>query len=294
MRRTILFDRFEKLLSLGPLTWMSLFFLIPTIAVFFISLRQSDPYGGISAHWSLDSWKAIFAPSYLETMLLTLVLSAATTICCILLAVPTAYAIAMAPFKQRQWLLLGVIIPFWINFLIRIFAWKVLLHPEGTLKNILVFLHLIESDQILLYGPGAVLLVMIYSYLPFAILPIYAAAEKFDYTLLEAASDLGASRLQAFWKIYLPGIQRGIKSAVVMVLVPALGAYVIPDMVGGSSAEMISSKISQRAFVDRNLPEASALSALLTLMVFIPFLISYLKPSKSGQKLRDSGAGQEI
>jgi spermidine/putrescine transport system permease protein len=263
---------------------MSLFFLIPALAVFAISLRQSDPYGGIASSWSLEAWRAIFSSHYVHTLFLTLVLSIITTAGCIFLAVPTAYAIAIAPAKRRGWLLLAVIIPFWINFLIRIFAWKVLLHPEGTLKNILVFLHLIEANEILLYGPGAVLLVMIYSYLPFAILPVYAAAEKFDYTLLEAASDLGASRFQAFWKIYLPGIQRGIKSAIVMVLVPALGAYVIPDMVGGSGAEMISSKISQRAFIDRNLPEASALSALLTLLVFIPFLLSYLKPSKEAIK----------
>lgn len=263
---------------------MSLFFLIPTLAIFVISFHQSDPYGGISPVWSLESWRLVFTPSYLHTLALTLLLSAVTTIGCIILAVPTAYAIATSPHKTRQWLLLSVITPFWINFLIRIFAWKVLLHPEGILKQILVLLHLIEPEAILLYGPGAVLLVMIYSYLPFAILPIYAAAEKFDYTLLEAASDLGASRFQAFWSVYLPGIKRGILSATIMVFVPALGAYVIPDMIGGSGAEMISSKISQKAFVNRNLPQASALSALLTLMVFIPFLISYVKPLKRADR----------
>lgn len=289
MRRTILFDRFEKTLSLGPITWMSLFFLAPTLAVFVISLHQADPYGGISSNWSLEAWRHLFTPEYLHTMALTLSLSVVTTIGCICLAIPVAYAIATSPVKQRQWLLLGVIIPFWINFLIRIFAWKVLLHPEGFLKQVLVFLHLLNQENILLYGPGAVLLVMVYSYLPFAILPIYAAAEKFDYKLLEAARDLGATRLQALWKVYLPGIKRGIQSAIIMVLVPALGAYVIPDMVGGNGAEMISSKISQRAFVSRNLPEASALSALLTLSVFIPFLLSYLKPMQwKSKKMRTS------
>lgn len=281
MRRTILFDLFEKFLSLSSILWMSLFFLIPTIAVFIISFRQPDSYGGISSTWSMESWRQIFTLDYFHTMVLTLALSATTTLGCLFLAIPTAYAIATSSPRLRQWFLLAVITPFWINFLIRIFAWKVLLHPEGMLKHLMVYLHLIQPEEILLYGPGAVLLVMIYSYLPFAILPIYAAAEKFDYTLFEAASDLGATHLQSFWRIYLPGIKRGIKSAIVMVFVPALGAYVIPDMVGGSSAEMISSKISQKAFIDRNLPQASTLSAVLTLMVFIPFLLSYLKSSKN-------------
>lgn len=263
--------------------WMTLFFLAPTLIIFLISFKIPDAFGGIGRDWSLQVWTTLWNAHFLVIMVRTIWLSTTTTILCILLGIPTAYAIAQSTPNYRRWLLLLVILPFWVNFLIRIFAWKFLLHPDGFIKQVLVFLHLINPNDILLYGPGAVLLIMVYSYLPFAILPIYAAAEKFDYALLEAASDLGASRMKAFFRIYLPGIKRGIYSAIIMVFVPAMGAYVIPDIVGGSAAEMISSKISQRVFVDRNLPQASALSALLTLCVLIPFLYFQFRSNKKGR-----------
>jgi spermidine/putrescine transport system permease protein len=161
-------------------------------------------------------------------------------------------------------------VPFWTSFLIRIFAWKVLLHPEGMLKAALVGLGLISEQAPLLYTPGAVLLVMVYTFLPFAILPIYAAAEKFDFRLLEAARDLGASPLRAFVLVFLPGIRSGLLTAFLVVFIPALGSYVIPDLVGGPGGEMLGNKIAQRVFVDRNLPQASALSVLLILAVLLP------------------------
>lgn len=271
-RPIVFFQRFQAFFSMPSLAWMALFFLTPTFILFLISFRAPDAFGGISEYWTLETWMNLANKNYLSIAWRTFLLSAMTAILCIALAIPTAYTIVQSKPKARQWLLLLVILPFWVNFLIRIFAWKILLHPDGFFKQMLVWMHVIDSSAILLYGPGAVLLIMVYCYLPYAILPIYAACEKFDYALLEAASDLGASRLQAFWKVFLPGIKRGIFSALVMVFVPAMGAYVIPDMVGGTRAEMISSKISQHVFIDRNLPQASALSALLTLGVLLPFL----------------------
>ena len=124
---------------------------------------------------------------------------------------------------------------------------------------------------------------MIYSYLPFAILPVYAAAEKFDFSLIEAAQDLGATRLQAFFRVFIPGISRGIWTAIIVVLIPALGAYLIPDLVGGTASELIGDKIAQRTFIDRNLPHASALSALLMFVVMIPifFVVFFTGSRKS-------------
>ncbi len=168
---------------------------------------------------------------------------------------------ARASERRRRILLMLIIVPFWTSFLIRIFAWKSLLHPEGLVKKALVALGLAGPETSLLYNAGAVLLVMVYTYLPFAILPIYAAAEKFDFRLIEAARDLGARPFQAFRRVFLPGIRRGLLTAVLVVFIPALGSYVIPDLVGGPSSEMIGNKIAQRVFVDRNLPHASALSA---------------------------------
>ncbi len=165
-----------------------------------------------------------------------------------------------------------VIVPFWTSFLVRVFAWKSLLHPEGLIKRILVACGLAAHQATLLYHPAAVVLVMVYTFLPFTILPIYAAAEKFDFRLIEAARDLGARPLQAFRRIFLPGIRRGLLTAVLVVFIPALGSYIIPDIVGGPSSEMLGNKIAQRVFVDRNLPHAAALSAVLILAVLAPLV----------------------
>jgi spermidine/putrescine transport system permease protein len=153
---------------------------------------------------------------------------------------------------------------------VRVFAWRLLLHPEGFLKHLLLSLGLAEPNTQLLYNSGAILLVSIYSFLPFAIMPIYAAAEKFDFSLLEAARDLGAKSFLAFRKIFLPGIRRGVVSATLMVFIPSVGSYVIPDLVGGKNSELVGNKIYQRTFPDRNLPHASALSAIMAFGVLVP------------------------
>jgi spermidine/putrescine transport system permease protein len=180
-----------------------------------------------------------------------------------------------------------VIVPFWTSFLVRVFAWKLLLHPEGTIKHTLVWLGLASQDTSLLYRPGAVLLVSVYSFLPFAILPIYAAAEKFDYRLVEAARDLGAGAFRAFRSVFLPGIRRGLLTATLVVFVPSLGSYVIPDLVGGPTSDMVGNKIAQRTFSDRNLPQASALSALLTLAVLAPMVLTLTTSRRRGRAAPD-------
>lgn len=263
----------EGLVTLPSFTWLVALFLIPTAIVFVIAFRPADPFGGIGAGWTLKTWRSLGNPNYPAIVWRTIWLSAATTIICLVLAIPTGYAIARASRRWQQVLLLLVIVPFWTSFLIRIFAWKALLHPEGWLKRFLAATGVISPHASLLYNSGAVLLVLVYSYLPFAILPIYAAAEKFDFRLLEAARDLGARTLRAFFSVFLPGIRRGLITAVLVVFIPALGSYVIPDIVGGPQGEMIGNKIAQRTFVDRNLPHASALSALLTLAILAPMAL---------------------
>ena len=262
----------EWLLTSPSLLWLSAFFLVPTLLVFFLAFRPADPYGGIGAGWTLNTLKALGHSYYLDIAWRTLWISLLTTAFCVLLAVPAGYALARASEKRRRLLLMLVIVPFWTSFLIRIFAWKSLLHPDGLVKKVLDALGLTGPQTSLLYNAEAVLLVMVYTFLPFAILPIYAAAEKFDFRLMEAARDLGARPFQAFRKVFLPGIQRGLMTAVLVVFIPALGSYVIPDLVGGPSSEMIGNKIAQRVFVDRNLPHASALSVVLILAVLAPLL----------------------
>ena len=254
--------------------WLVLFFVIPTILVIAMAFRNSDPYGGIGDQWTLNTIRDLRNPNYPSIIWRTLWLSVVSTLICIITAIPAAYYISRISKKFQDIILLLIIVPFWINFLIRIFAWKVFLHPEGLFKQIMVALHIASPDTLMLYRPEAVLVVIIYSYLPFAILPIYAAAEKFDFHLMEAAYDLGANRLQAFMRVYLPGIRVGLLTAIIVVFIPALGSYVIPDIVGGPSSEMIGNKIAQRTFIDRNLPHASALSALLTFAVLLPAAIA--------------------
>lgn len=267
----------EILLSTPSILWLLLFFLIPSLLVFAIAFKTADSTGGIGDVWTLDTIKNVLRADYISVLWRTIWVSVAVTAICLLLSVPVAYWISRQNPKYRYWYLLAVIIPLWTNFLIRIFAWRILLNPEGFLRRSLISLGIIPDDVFLLNNIGAVIIVTVYTCLPFAILPIYAAAEKFDYSLLEAAQDLGASRFKAFCSVFIPGIKRGIFTAILVVFIPAMGSYAIPDLVGGVNGEMLGNKIAIRASAYRNLPEAAALAALLSLIITIPIVFAMLK-----------------
>jgi ABC-type spermidine/putrescine transport system permease subunit I len=198
--------RTEWLLSAPSLLWMTLFFLVPAVIVFVLAFRPADPLGGVGAGWTLDHWRALFDEQYRPILWRTMWVSTVTSMVCVILAVPCALVMARARGAWKNVLLLLVVVPFWTNFLIRVFAWKSLLHPDGPVTRAFLALRLMGEDSQLLYNNGAVLLVMVYTQLPFAILPLYAAAEKFDFGLLEAARDLGASAWRAIWSVFLPGV----------------------------------------------------------------------------------------
>jgi spermidine/putrescine transport system permease protein len=281
----------EWLVTLPSFVWLGVLFLVPTVLVFAITFKPAPPFGGSGEGWTLDTLRTLGNPNYPAILWRTIRLSMLATGGCILLATPMAYYMARAGAAWRRWLLLLVVLPFWTSSLVRIFAWKVLLHPEGMLKQALVWLGLAGPDAMLLYNENAVLLVMVYTELPFAILPIYAAAEKFDFRLIEAAKDLGASSFRAFRSVFLPGIRVGLLTAFLMVFIPSLGSYVIPDIVGGPTSEMVGNKIAQRTFVDRNLPHAAGLSAILAVAVLAPLLaIASLRRRESPRDaLREEG-----
>lgn len=262
----------EFLATLPSLAWLTILFAVPAAVVFAIAFKPADPHGGVGAGWTLATWRSLGNPHYPAIVWRTLWISLLATALCIVLAVPMGYHMARAGRRWRQALLLLTVVPFWTSFLVRVFAWKHLLHPEGPIKRGLVAIGLADPQTILLYTPGTVVLVTVYTFLPFAILPVYAAAGKFDFRLFDAAMDLGATRWRAFLHVFLPGIRRGLLTAVLVVFIPALGSYIIPDVVGGPESEMLGNKIAQRTFVDRNLPHASALAGLLTLAVLIPLL----------------------
>ncbi len=265
--------RNHVLITMPSFLWLVIFYALPVFIVFLLAFKPVDPYGGIGDGWTLTTLRNLSNPSYPAIIWRTVWLGVVSTAVSIIIAIPIAYHLAKMSSKLRNIVLMLIIVPFWTNFLIRIFAWKVFLNPEGFFRRSLVYIGLIPEETMLLYNQWAVLAVMIYTYLPYAILPIYAAAEKFDFALLDAAKDLGAGSFQAFRKVFLPSISKSIGVAVMVVLIPALGAYLIPDLVGGPTSEMIGDKIAQSVFTERNLPHASALSAILMIAVFLPLLL---------------------
>ncbi len=266
-------NRQELLLSAPSMGWLIVFFSLPCLLTLTLAFHQSDLRGGVAAGWTWDTVNSLADPLYLPVVWRTLWISTVTTLLCLALALPMCWCLARLTPRWRNAMLLLVVLPFLTNFLIRIFAWRSLLHPEGPVKQLLVWLHLVGDDVLLLNNAGAVLVVLIYTQLPFAILPLYAAAEKFDFTLIHAARDLGASGWRAFRRVFLPGVRQGIISAAIIVFVSSLGQYVIPQFIGGTGDEMIGNKIVQRAFTDRNLPLACALAGALLLCVMVPVLI---------------------
>lgn len=281
-------------LGLPSFVWLLIFYAIPVILVLIIAFKPVDSYGGLGEGWTLETIKNLRNPSYPDIIWRTFWQGVVATLVCIIIAVPVSYQLCRMSSKWKNFFLLLIIVPFWTNFLIRIFAWKIFLQSNGIFHRLLEWCGILEPTTNLLYNEWAVLTVMIYTYIPFAVLPIYAVAEKFDYSLLDAAKDLGASSFYSFRKVFLPGISKGIWTAVMVVLIPAFGAYLIPSLVGGPTSELLGDKIAQSVFTNRNLPHASALSALLMLAVFLPMVLIYwikkVQDAKLQQKKQEKGA----
>ena len=261
--------RAEWLVTAPSFLWLALFFAVPAVIVLAFTFHGHDISGGVG-EWSLSTWRELVDPDYPTIIWNTIRISVEVTIWSIVLAVPCAYAIARMNSRWRAIVAGSIMLPFWTSFVVRVFAWKTMLHPDGWLQACYNFLSIGGEHSTILDSETAVVLVSVYSFLPFAIMPIYTAAEKFDFSLLEAARDLGARSFFAFRKIFLPGVRRGVVSAALMVFIPAIGSYVIPDLVGGRDSELIGNKIYQRTFPDRNLPHASALAAVMGFSVLVP------------------------
>lgn len=268
-----------------PLTlWMSIFFVIPMLIVLSYAFLTKGTYGGVQMIFTLKNFNVFFEPIFLKILFRTIYISIVVTFITILLAIPTAYFIAKSKFKQE--LLILVIIPFWTNFLIRIYAWISILGSNGFLNTFLIKLGIIETPLKLLYNTGSVILITVYTSLPFAILPLYAIIEKFDFSLVEAARDLGATNSQAFRKVFLPNIRPGIITSILFTFIPAMGSYAIPKLVGGTQATMLGNIIAQHLTVTRNWPLASAISAMLIIVTSIALLI-FMRAEKKTKEVSD-------
>ena len=247
--------------------WITAFFAIPLCIICVYSFLKKGLYGGVVFSFSLDAYRALSNPAFLKVALITVILSAAATIIALLLALSTAYFIARSPYKTM--LLFLVIIPFWTNFLIRIYAWIAILGNNGFLNNVLLRFGIAHGYTQFLYNHYAVIVVLVYTYLPFAILPLYSSIEKFDFSLLEAARDLGATKTQSMIKVLLPNIKAGIATAILFTFIPAFGQFAVPQLVGGRDSYMMGNIIVRELTVTRNWPLSSSISMVLTLITTI-------------------------
>lgn len=244
--------------------WFTLFFIVPLSIIILYSFLKKGLYGGVEWQFSLHAYQQMFNPSFGKVLLRTLWVSIIATGVAILLALPCGYAMARS--SRQTLLLILVIIPFWTNSLIRVYAWIAILSSEGFANELLRSLGLIKESLPLIYNQGAVILVLIYMYLPFAILPLFTTIDKFDFSLLEAARDLGASKMTALRKVLLPNIRSGIITALIFTFIPIFGAYAVPLLVGGKDSYMIGNIIVDQVTKTRNWPLASAFSLVLTLI----------------------------
>lgn len=269
-----------------PYAWLLIFFLVPFFIVFKISLSttaiQMPPYDPVFD--GVDTWEKIKAlsfdnyvwltedPLYYRAYLSSVMIAGVSTLLTLLVAYPVAYGMARAPSAIRPTLLMLVILPFWTSFLIRVYAWIGILKPEGLLSQLLISLGVISEPLQILNTNTAIYIGIVYSYLPFMVLPIYSALEKMDYSLIEAAEDLGCTPTGAFWKVTFPLSLPGVIAGCFLVFIPAVGEFVIPDLLGGSQTLMIGKTLWNEFFSNRDWPVSSAVAVVLLMILVIPIV----------------------
>lgn len=268
-----------------PITlWMTILFVIPSAFIVLISFMKKGLYGGVQWTFSLDAYKSLISPSFVKITLNTLGISIVATFLTVAVAIPVALYIATSKYKTM--FLFLIIVPFWTNFLIRVHAWITILGNNGLLNNIMIALRehvpflasiLEGAPYQLMYNKPAIILITIYCYLPYAILPLYSTIEKFDFSLIDAARDLGATKSYAYRKIFLPGVRSGVITAIIFTFVPSLGSYAVPQLVGDQNSYMLGNIIANELLVARNFPKASAIASLLMLIIAMTILLTSKK-----------------
>ena len=286
-----IFTRPARIAAIAPYLWMALFFLVPFAFVLKISLSQTAiaqppylPVFDIALGWqalkaafaalSFDNFRLLASDNlYIFSGLRSLTVAAVATTILLLIGYPVAYAMARLPQRWQAVVMTLVIVPFWTSFLIRVYAWINILQHDGLLNKILLALHIVSTPVVWLSTDSAMYLGMVYSYLPFMILPLYATLAKIDPALLEAAADLGSSPLKSFWLITVPLSLPGVGAGVLLCFIPIVGEFVIPDLLAGSDALMIGQTLWLEFFTNRDWPVASATAVLLLVILLLPLLI---------------------
>ncbi|MGO4567397.1 ABC transporter permease subunit [Rhizobium sp. 2YAF20] len=281
----------RRLVIIIPYLWLLIFFLAPFFIVFRMSLSTSatamPPYtpvfalsDGWAGFWSkvselsFDNYTWLASdPLYLHAYLSSVVIAAISTFLTLLVGYPIAYGMAQAPRALRPTLLMLLILPFWTSFLIRVYALIAILKPEGFLNQVLLYLHVINEPLVVLNTNIAVYIGIVYSYLPFMVLPLYSALEKMDGTLIEAAEDLGCPPMAAFWRVTFPLSMPGVIAGCMLVFIPVVGEFVIPDLLGGSQTLMIGRTLWNEFNANRDWPVSSAVAAILLLILVGPIVL---------------------
>ncbi|MBE6344810.1 MAG: ABC transporter permease [Spirochaetaceae bacterium] len=261
--------------------WFTIYFVFPLLIIVIYSFLKRGLYGGVTWEFSLEAYKQIFNPNYGIILLRTLNISLLSTLITIIIALPCGYAIARS--RHQTFFLILIIIPFWTNSLIRIFAWMSILSNDGIVNSLLLQLGLIKEPLQLLYNQNAVILVSVYMYLPYAILPIFTTIDKFDFSLLEASRDLGTTKLGSMIKVLLPNIKSGIVTAIIFTFIPIFGAYTVPLLVGGKDSYMLGNIIVDQVNKTRNWPLASAFSMIITIISMVGVLWMLQSNKKDSQ-----------
>ena len=265
----------KKAIIAAPYLWLLVFFLAPFAIVLKISL--ADPVFGLppySQTVSLDNFAFLFSDKlYVITYLRSVFMAAIATVLCLALGFPMAYGIARSRPATRSLLLMLIVLPFWISFLLRVYAWMGLMNNYGTINSLLLWMGVIDQPIPFMYTDFAVFIGLVYSYLPFMILPLYATLERMDLDLVDAAQDLGASRSRAFWDVTWPLARPGVVAGCLLVFIPAIGEYVIPYLLGGPESLLIGRVLFDEFFVNRDWPLASAVAIFLLLLLVVPIVL---------------------
>ncbi|MDY4465782.1 MAG: ABC transporter permease [Candidatus Treponema excrementipullorum] len=270
--------------------WFTIFFVVPLLIILVYSFLKKALYGGVDWQFSLEAYRQMFNPNYAIVLFRTIKLSLISTLITILLALPCGYAVARS--SKQTLILILIMIPFWTNSLIRIFAWMSILSSDGLLSSLLRQWGILKETTTLLYNQGAVVLVSVYMYLPYAILPIFTSIDRFDFSLLEAARDLGATKAESMFKVLLPSIKTGIITAIIFTFIPIFGAYTVPLLVGGKDSYMIGNIIVDQINKTRNWPLAAAFSLVITVLSMLGVLWMLLS-NKKDANLRIAKEGKK-
>jgi len=283
---------FEKYFVFSPYIWLVLFFFIPLAIIFKISISVSEwgmpPYqdifvnkDGFKINITLENYIYILSDFYyIRSFLNSILLALIATFFCILIGYPLAFYIATSDIKLRNILLILVIIPFWSSFLLRVYAWKIILQNNGILNLILLKIGIISEPLQLLYNQYAVIMGIVYTYLPLMILPLYGYLNKFDLNLIDASKDLGVNRIKSFFRVILPLSLPGIIAGSLLVFIPVVGEFIIPEMLGGSDKLYYGKILWEEFFVNRNWPGASALAFTGIIVLVFPIIVFQIIYSK--------------